>query len=70
MAMMAEDAVTTSSSPPLSLPSTHSTSADSQSRSYIVRYEGNSSKKWDGREIVMDGNWLEQLYKPPELIAG
>ena len=23
-------------------------------RKYIIRFEGNSSKKWDGKEIVMD----------------
>ena len=25
---------------------------------YIVRFEGNSSKRWDGKEIEVDGEWL------------
>ena len=37
---------------------------------YCVRYEGNQSKRWDGREITLDGAWLESLYRPAELIPG
>ena len=37
---------------------------------YCVRYEGNQSKKWDGREITLDGKWLESLYDVAELVPG
>ena len=37
---------------------------------YCVRYKGNTSKRWDGREILLDAEWLESLYDPLELIVG
>ena len=40
------------------------------SNKYRIRYEVNSSKRWDGREILLDVDWLESLYEPGELIAG
>ena len=40
------------------------------SNKYRIRYEGNSSKRWDCREILLDADWLESLYEPGELIAG
>lgn len=46
------------------------TTTEPQRSSYVVRYEGNSSKRWDGREIVLDGSWLELLYQPSELVNG
>ena len=42
----------------------------SSSKKYIVRFEGNNSKKWDGREISVDEEWLESLYDPKELTGG
>lgn len=44
--------------------------AQDKEKKYTVKYEGNSSKRWDGREIVLDGNWLETLYQPSELVPG
>ena len=40
------------------------------SRKYSVRYEGNASKRWDGREILLDADWLETLYQPSQLVEG
>lgn len=37
---------------------------------YYVQYYGNSSKRWDGKVIVVDGSWLEGLYAPSELVPG
>jgi hypothetical protein len=37
---------------------------------YTVRYEGNNSKRWDGREILLDGEWLESLYPKEDLTPG
>ena len=39
-------------------------------KKYCVRYEGNNSRKWDGREIMLDGNWLEELYEPSQILPG
>jgi len=41
-----------------------------KARQYCVRYEGNSSKRWDGWEILLDGDWPESLYEPSELVPG
>ena len=37
---------------------------------YCIRYEGNSSKRWDGKEILLDAEWMEGLYSESELVAG
>ena len=37
---------------------------------YFVRFEGNQSKRWDGKEVELDGGWLESLYTPQELTTG
>ena len=38
---------------------------------YCIRYEGNGSKRWDGREILIDEIWMEDIYDPSELtVAG
>ena len=37
---------------------------------YFVRFEGNQSKRWDGKEVELDGGWLESLYSPEELETG
>ena len=39
-------------------------------RKYSIRYEGNNSKRWDGRIIKLDGEWLESLYERSVLIEG
>ena len=40
------------------------------SRKYTVRYQNNNSKRWDGKEIVLDGEWLETMYSPHDLQPG
>ena len=37
---------------------------------YLVQYENNGSKRWDGKVLFMDGEWLESLYQPNELVIG
>ena len=37
---------------------------------YLVQYENNGSKRWDGRVLYIDGEWLESLYQPSELGIG
>ena len=41
-----------------------------QKKKYCIRYTGNSSKRWDGKEIWVDGEWVEELYNPSELTDG
>ncbi len=38
--------------------------------SILLRYQGNNSKRWDGKEIIIDGVWLEDLYNPEDLVVG
>ena len=47
-----------------------SAQGSSSSRMYCGRYERNNSKRWDGRETSIDGEWLESLYSPSELVEG
>lgn len=35
-----------------------------------IRYEGNSSARWDGKEVLIDREWLETLYPPSLLVEG
>lgn len=39
-------------------------------RRYFVKFEGNESKQWDGKEVELDGEWLESLYTQEELATG
>ena len=39
-------------------------------RTYSVQYTKNNSKRWDGRVIDVDADWLELLYKKEELVPG
>ena len=38
--------------------------------SYCVQYEGNGSKRWDGKTISVDSKTLLLSYNPEELIPG
>ena len=38
--------------------------------SYCVRYEGNGSKRWDGKTIFVDSKALLDLYDCKELVPG
>ena len=37
---------------------------------YCVQFEDNNCKKWDGKKVWLDGEWLEELYQPPQLSPG
>ena len=37
---------------------------------YCLKYEDNNSKRWDGREILVDKSYLESLYDTDELQPG
>ena len=37
---------------------------------YCVRYEGNNSKRWDGREIWVDTDYFEEFFEPSVLVPG
>ena len=39
-------------------------------KEYAVVFKGNGSSKWDGKEISVDGEWLEDLYGAAELFPG
>ena len=39
-------------------------------KEYVLRFKGNQSVRWDGKEIVLDGDWLEELYDKAELCPG
>jgi len=40
------------------------------SNSYIVRFEGNDLYKWDGKEVYIDKEVLDELYDSSELVHG
>ena len=37
---------------------------------YYIQYENNNSKRWDGKVIQLEGEWLESLYQREELLPG
>ena len=41
-----------------------------QNNKYCVKYQNNNSKRWDGREIRVDSEYLESLYDPSLLVPG
>ena len=36
-------------------------------KQYCLMFQGNNSQKWDGKEIIVETDWLESLYKPEDL---
>ena len=38
-----------------------------QRQQYMVRSDGNNSKRWDGKEVWLDTEVLDELYKSSEL---
>ena len=32
-----------------------------EKRTYFVKYENNNSKRWDGKTVVIDGDWLQNV---------
>ena len=45
------------------------TECDKEKR-YVVRFQGNNSKKWDGKETWIDASVLDELYDEAELVHG
>ena len=39
-------------------------------KSYCIRYEGNGSKRWDRKQILVDRETLESVYNVEELVLG
>ena len=39
-------------------------SSSSHSKQYVVRFEGNSSKKYDNKEMWISAKLLDELYEP------
>ena len=39
-------------------------------KGYIVCFEGNSSKRWDGKEVYINAEVLDELYSEEELVHG
>ena len=56
--------------PPMSLEGQKVEVSESSPKQYTVCYHNNNSKKWDGCEIILDGDWLHTLYEPSELVPG
>ena len=41
-----------------------------QCQQYIVHFDGNNSKRWDGKEVWLDTEVLDELYESSELFHG
>ena len=37
---------------------------------YIVRFEGKNSKRWDGKEVWIEADILDELYNNANLVHG
>ena len=59
------DADNSPSNPPASILSKVESPA-----SYCIRFEGNSSSQWDGKEIFVEKEWLESLYPRTSITKG
>ena len=44
--------------------------SSSNAKQYVVQFEGNNSKKWDGKEMWIDAEALDEHYKASELVHG
>ena len=44
--------------------------SESSQKRYIVRFENNNSKRWDGKEVWLDATILDELYSTSELFNG
>ena len=60
-----DDADNSPSNPPASILSKVESPA-----SYCIRFEGNSSSQWDGKEIFVEKEWLESLYPRTSITKG
>lgn len=43
---------------------------ESSSQQYVVRFNNNNSKRWDGKEVWLDPEVLDELYDSSELFDG
>lgn len=50
--------------------SNNKTASSDKPKRYIVRFEGNNSKRWDGKEIWIEAEVLDELYSEAELVHG
>ena len=41
-----------------------------QRQQYIVCFDGNNSKRWDGKEVWLDTEVLDELYESSKLFYG
>ena len=37
---------------------------------YCIKYQDNNSKRWDGREIWVNAEFIEDHYDPQDLVPG
>ena len=44
--------------------------ASSAPKSYVVQFEGNNSRKWDGKKVYIEREVLDELYNSTKLIHG
>lgn len=47
-----------------------SRSGSRQCKQYVVKFKGNNCRQWDGKPIVVDADWIEELYNKSELFPG
>ena len=50
--------------------SNNKTASSEKPKRYIVRFEGNNSKRWDGKETWIEAEVLDELYSEAELVHG
>ena len=43
---------------------------EGSSQQHIVRFKGNNSKRWDGKEVWLDTEVLDELYDSNKLFDG
>ena len=44
--------------------------SESSQKQYIVRFENNNSKRWNGKEVWLDATISDELYNTSELFNG
>ena len=46
------------------------TNTDEATRNICIRFEGNQSKHWDGKEVLVDYKWVKHKVDATELLPG
>lgn len=49
---------------------TKSSTSTNQARNLCVRFEGNQSKRWDGKEVLIDYDWIKEIVDVTKLVPG